>query len=116
MGDTNYFSGIVKILETPKQRFVKNNIPITTVRVEVPQNRKNKLISLMFWGNLGGEVKNFYTKDDYILIEGYLSLRPSRTKASNMNYQPKKIVITVLKIAPILLNPNRSSIKREKPL
>ena len=116
MGDTNYFSGIVKILETPKQRFVKNNIPITTVRVEVPQNRKNKLISLIFWGNLGGEVKNFYTKNDYILIEGYISLRPSKIKAITMNPQPKKILITVLKVSPILLNPNRLSRKHEKLL
>ena len=116
MGDTNYFSGIVKILEIPKQRFVKNNIPITTVRVEVPQNRKNKLISLMFWGNLGGEVKTFYTKNDYILIEGYISLRSSKIKAINVNYQPKQTIITVLKVSPILLNPNRLKTKREKPL
>ena len=106
MGDTNYFSGIVKILENPKQKFVTKSTAVTTFRVEVPQNRKNKLISLMFWGNLGREVYDFYKPNDYILVEGYLSLR-SKTKEKFENRKPKQVTITVLKVYPILLNPNR---------
>ena len=107
MGDTNYFSGIVKILEIPKQQFVNKGNIITTFRVELPQNRKNKLISLIFWGNLGREVKDFYKTNDYILIEGYLSLRDKNNQSFNNRKQP---TITVLKVYPILLNPNRLSL------
>ena len=106
MGDTNYFSGIVKILETPKQRFVKKGTAVTTFRVEVPQNRQNKMISVMFWGNLGREVKDFYKPNDYILVEGYLSLR-TKTNVKFENRRPKQVTLTVLKVYPILLNPNR---------
>ena len=110
MGDTNYFSGIVKILETPKQRFVNERSTMTTFRVEVPQNRNNKIISLTFWGNLGREVNNFYKINDYILIEGYISLRNKKVlKAFTRN--PKQVTITVLRVYPVLLNPNRVSTK-----
>jgi hypothetical protein len=110
MGDTNYFSGIVRIMETPKQHFVKNNTAITTFRVEVPQNRNNKLISLVFWGKLGGDVKDFYRSKDYILIEGYISLRDKKLQRV-MSRPLKQTTITVLKVSPILLNPIRSNSK-----
>ena len=110
MGDTNYFSGIVKIIEPPKQYFVNNNNAVTTFRVEVPQNRQNKLVSLVFWGKLAGDVKNFYTSKDYILIEGYLSLRDKKPIKLEKR-TPKQIIITVLKVSPILLNPNRDASK-----
>lgn len=110
MSDTNYFSGIVKIIETPKQCFVSNNTVITTFRVEIPQNRKNKLISVIFWGKLGAEVKDFYTSNDYILIEGYVSLRDRKLQILGQK-SLKQILITVLKISPVLLNPERSTLK-----
>lgn len=78
MGDTNHFSGIVKILENPKQRYIDSSNLITTFRVEVPQKRKNTIVRLVFWGNLGREVNKFYRINDYILIEGYISLRPKK--------------------------------------
>ena len=111
MGDTNHFSGIVKILETPKQRFIESNNLITTFRVEVPQKRKNRIITLVFWGNLGREVNKFYRTNDYILIEGYISLRPKEiVTVSTM--VPKQVTISVLRIYPILLNSNRASTKK----
>ena len=110
MGDTNYFSGIVKVLETPKVYFVNKTTPVTTFRVEVSQNRKNKLISLTCWGKLGSEVKNFYTVNDYVLIEGYISIRDKKGQILDKRAS-KQTLVTVLKIAPILLNPIRSNSK-----
>ena len=109
MSDTNYFSGIVKILETPVKSFINKKTIRVTVRVEIPQIRKNKIVYLIFWGNLAQEVKNYYQVNDYVLIEGYISIEKKTFKLVDKNQ--KKIVITVLKIYPFLLKSNYDNIK-----
>ncbi len=107
MGDTNYFSGIVKVLENPRQTFFNGKVPVTMFRVEMPQIRNNRIISLVFWGNLACEVETYYQINDYILIEGYLS---NRTK-KNINLttkNSKKVTVTVLKVYHFLLKSNRA--------
>jgi single-stranded DNA-binding protein len=107
MVDTNYIGGIVKILETPKQKFFNNNIPVVEFRVQLPQTRNSKIVKLTFWGNLARDVVSYYKINDYVLIEGYLSFRDK--KISNLTTQiSKKIEITVLKIYPFLLSYNHS--------
>ena len=101
MGDTNYFSGMVKILENPVQSFINDKTLTTTFRVEIPQIRKNRIVSLVFWGNLANDVKNYYQVNAYILIEGYLSIE--KKQSNLLNKTPKKIIITVLKVYPFLL-------------
>lgn len=110
MGNTNYFSGIVKVLETPHQCLIHDQKAMITFRVEIPQNRNNKIICLVFWGKLGHEVKNFYRINDYILIEGYISLQKKK-QVSTIIPNPKQVTITVLKVYPFLLNPNRNFTK-----
>jgi len=104
MSDTNYFSGLVKILETPIKNFSNNKTIRVTLRVEIPQIRKNKIVYLRFWGNLAQEVNNYYQVNDYILIEGYISIEKETFKSVNTN--KKKIIITGLKIYPFLLKSN----------
>ena len=100
MGDTNHISTIVKILETPVQTFINNNqVSFTQVRVQLPQVRNNIIINLVFWGKLSQDVANYYRVNDYIIIEGYLSLR---NKKAIQNF--KKVEITVLKVYPFLLS------------
>jgi len=107
MVDTNYISGIVKILETPRQKFFNDNIPVVEFRAQLPQTRNTKIVKLTFWGNLARDVANYYKINDYILIEGYISLR--NKQVSNLMTQiSKKIEITVLKIYPFLLSYDRS--------
>ena len=98
MTDTNYISGIVKILETPKQKFIKNNVLVTKFRVQFPQMRNNKIIHLVFWGNLARDVAKFYKVNDYIIIEGYLSILKEQNSKTN------KIKITVLKLYPFTMS------------
>ena len=100
MTDTNYIGCIVKILETPKQKIVKNNIVTTKFRVQLPQirNQTTTIAKLTFWGNLARDVLEYYKVNDYIIIEGYLSL--SKKKKS------KKVEITVLKVYPFFLTSN----------
>ena len=97
MSDTNYFSGTVKLLENPIQKLTKQKILTTRIWVELPQFQKNKRILLIFWGNLGDEVKNFYQINDYIFIEGYTSIKKTNLKLN-------KIVITGLKVYSIFFD------------
>ena len=97
MGDTNYFSGTVKLLGNPIQKVVRQKILTTKIWVELPQYRQNRCVLLVFWGNLGDEVKNFYQINDYIFIEGYTSIKKTNLKLN-------KIVITGLKVYPILFD------------
>ena len=112
MVDTNYTSGIVKILEDPVQTIFNNNIPITKFRVQFPQVRKNIIVNLVFWGNLGRDVVNYYQINDYILIEGYLSLRDNQIANSRLK-NSKKVEITVLKVYPFLLSYKRKTNQKE---
>ena len=100
MTDTNYISSIVKILETPKQILLKNNISVTKFRVQSPHLKGTNIIKLVFWGNLSRDVADYYQVNDYILVEGYVSL--------NKKQNSKKVEITVLKVYPFLLSYDRS--------
>lgn len=110
MSDTNYIAGIVKILESPNSRKklnFSNNISKTQFRAQFPQFRNTRLVNLVFWGNLANDVGNYYKVNDYIIVEGYLSLRDKK-KQTLSNQSLKRIEITVLKVYPFLLNSNRS--------
>lgn len=100
MGDTNMIGGIVKILEAPKQK-IFNNITVTQFRVQFPQVRNNAIVQLTFWGNLARDVASYYKINDYILIEGYISLRDKKT-INKIISKSKKVEITVLKVYPFL--------------
>jgi single-stranded DNA-binding protein len=103
MVDTNYISGIVKILENPRQIFFNTTIPVTEFRVQLPQIRNNRIITLVFWGNLARDVTNYYKINDYIIIEGYLSVRNKKFD-NTITQNSKKVEITVLKVYPFLLS------------
>ena len=103
MSNTNYFSGIVKILETPRQRLITKQTKLITLRAELYQNRKNRIVALVFWGNLGRRIKDYYKLNDYILIEGYVSLR-NKKKFKTSRQKSKQVTITVSKLYPVLLN------------
>ena len=98
MSDTNYFGGVIKILETPKQKTLKNNTLVTKFRAQISQFRKTQIITLAFWGNLAHDVAINYKVNDYLIIEGYLSLR--KKKISKF----KRVEITVRKVYPFFLN------------
>lgn len=110
MSDTNYISAIVKILESPKTKMVKNNILVTKFRAQLPQIRKTRVVDIVVWGNLAKDVAKYYSTNDYILIEGYLSLQ----KFSQPNSK-RKIVkrgrFTILKAYPFLLSLNQTNSK-----
>lgn len=110
MGDTNIIGGIVKILEAPKQEIFNKNIPVTKFRVQFPQFRNTVVVHLTFWGNLARNIAEYYKINDYILIEGYISIRNKQIYGKGIS-KSKKLEITVLKIYPFLLSENIFTVK-----
>lgn len=104
MGNTNYFSTIVKVLENPKKTVSQKNTPISKFSAELPQIRKNTVIHLVFWGNLANHVSMYYQANDYLIIEGYLSIKDSNSN-DPLKKNLKKIEVAVLKVYPFFLNP-----------
>jgi single-stranded DNA-binding protein len=111
MGDKNYFGGVIKILETPKKKDLKNNHILVSFRAQLPQYRKNRIVKLVVWGKLAKDVISYYKKNDYILIEGYVSIRPKVSKINKISVLNKRIQkqveISAFKIYPFILNYNR---------
>jgi hypothetical protein len=100
MSDTNYIGSVVKILEKPVQRVINDKIVRADFRVQLPQVRNIQIGHLVFWGNLARDIMNTYQVNDYIMIEGYLSL-PTKTNNKLVKRQLKKAQITVLKVYSI---------------
>ena len=105
MINTNYIATIVKILEKPTQVIINKNIQVTKFRVQLPQLRNSRIVNLIFWGNLAQDIIKYYQINDYVLIEGYLSLN-KKHRLNRIEKESKKIEITVLKIYPFLFNQN----------
>jgi hypothetical protein len=93
MGDTNYIASVVKILEKPNQIVINDKIVTTEFRAQLTQVRNTRIVNLVFWGNLARDVMNYYHVNDYIMIEGYLSLQ-DKLKQQKL----KNISITVNKL------------------
>jgi len=100
MGDTNYLASTVKILEKPTQSVDSNKIVSTEFRAQLVQVRNSQIVNLVFWGNLARDVASYYQVNDYIMIEGYVSLR-NKTNTESIKQNLKTIQITVLKIYSI---------------
>ena len=111
MENTNYIAGVVKILESPKKKLIRNNILMTKFRAQLPQLKGTTIIELKVWGNLASDLSNYYKMNDYILIEGYLSLHDKKN-TNQVTQTSKKIVITVSKLYPFLLTYDRENNKR----
>jgi hypothetical protein len=108
MGDLGYLNGIVKILETPTLSANKNGSSYINVRAYLPQVSKKlckPVVRLIFCGYLANDVLKYYTKNDYVLIEGSILINKvdSQVFRANNNLQ-KSTVIDVQKIFPLFLD------------
>ena len=100
MGDTNYLGSVVKILEKPVQTIVDDKLLKSECRAQLAQIRNTRIVTLVFWGNLARDAVNSYQVNDYIMIEGYVSLRQTRVnELVERNF--KKVEISVLKSFPL---------------
>ena len=105
MDQTNYIIGIVKILEIPKEKIMNDETFMIKIRVQLSQIGTPKIVTLIFWGNLAHDIVNYYKINDYLIIEGFLSLR---TKQTSELKNLKQVEITVMRIYPFILSSDLS--------
>ena len=101
----NYVIFAVKVIKNSGQSFFSDGTPLTELRVQLPQVRKNNnkiILQVSIWGKLSYDVEKYYQPDDYIIIEGYLSIRNINTDRVS-NLLDKEVEISVLKLYPLLL-------------
>ena len=91
----NHAFFIVKVVKPPIHLMFKDYETIE-IKVEFPtsrqKNSKNEII-LLLWGNHREDFLKYYKVQDYLLIEGIVTL----------NVNNKKIKVTVKKLYPFLL-------------
>jgi hypothetical protein len=105
MSDINYLGAVVRILEAPRRIIFEKDILVVKCRAQLPQFRGTRVINLTFFGNLANEVLKYYKVNDYILIEGYLSIITQEN--ANLSFPiMRKANVSVFKIYPFLLNLN----------
>ncbi len=92
---------IVKLISPPIQSFFIGDISIVELIVEFPKAKKKSFqdIRLSIWGDLGGDISKYYQIGDYVIVEGFLSLRTNISRIT-LDKEPE---FTIIKIYPFLL-------------
>ena len=101
----NYVIFTVKVIKNSGQSFFSDGTSLTELTVQLPQVRKNNnkvILQLSIWGKLSYDVAKYYQPDDYIIIEGYISLKNINTDRA-VNLLDKQVEISVFKLYPLLL-------------
>ena len=101
----NYVIFAVKVIKNSGQSFFADGTALTELIVQLPQVRKNNIkiiIKVSIWGKLSYDVAKYYQPDDYIIIEGYISIRNINTDRV-VNLLDKQVEISVFKVYPLLL-------------
>lgn len=109
MSDINYIGAVVRILEIPALQVNRNEISFTKFRVQLPQLRVKQsktILTLLVSGNLAQDIVKYYQVNDYVLIEGYLSLRKSFHQKQDIK---EFLQVNVFKIFPLFLNTKPSN-------
>jgi len=100
----NYTHFIVKIITKPEQSSFKNGISVTEFIGKFYQFRNinsiERLCRISIWGESGSNFIKYYEKNDYVIIEGYLSLRKSEFDDLNLKTD---IEVSVQKFYPFSL-------------
>ena len=98
----NYSIFTVKIIEKPIQHYFKNNIFATEIIVQIfpIRGKKNlKNLHIYIWGELGHDIIKRYKVNDYMIIEGYISLYQSPDENNNFS-RNDQVQISVRKVYP----------------
>ena len=101
----NYVIFAVKVIKSSGQSFFADGTSLTELTVQLPQVRKNNMkviLQVSIWGKLSYDVAKYYQPEDYVIIEGYISVKNiTTTQVSNL--LNKKVEICVFKLYPLLL-------------
>lgn len=99
----NYTSLIVKIINKPNCTLSEQKILYTEVLGKFYQFRPNSqtLCKLSVWGKSAYEILKYSKTNDYLIVEGYLSLSKSTFKKLDIT---TNIEISTFKVYPFSLN------------
>ena len=101
----NYVTFTVKVIKNSGQSFFSDGTSLTELTVQLPQVRKNNnkiILQLSIWGKLSYDVVKYYQPDDYIIIEGYISIRNTNSDRI-VNSLNKQVEISIFKLYPLFL-------------
>ena len=101
----NYVIFTVKVIKNSGQSFFSDGTSLTELTVQLPQVRKNNskvILQVSIWGKLSYDVAKYYQPDDYIIIEGYISIR-NIDIGRVVNSLNKQVEISVFKLYPLFL-------------
>ena len=101
----NYAIFTVKVIKNSGQSYFDDGTSLTELTVQLPQVRKNHtkiILQISVWGKLSYDVAKYYKPEDYIVIEGYISVRNINTDRV-INLLDKQVEISVFKLYPLLL-------------
>ena len=101
----NYVIFTVKVIKNSGQSFFSDGTSLTELTVQLPQIRNNNskiILQVSVWGKLSYDVAKYYQPEDYIIIEGYISLKNINTD-NLFNLLDKQVEISVFKLYPLLL-------------
>ena len=101
----NYVILAVKVIKNSGQSFFADGTSLTELIVQLPQNQRNNtkiILQVSIWGKLSYDVAKYYQSEDYIVIEGYISVRNINLDRI-VNLFDKQIEISVFKLYPLLL-------------
>jgi hypothetical protein len=101
----NYVTLAVKVIKNSGQSFFADGTSLTELTVQLPQTRKNNtkiVLQASIWGKLSYDVAKYYQSEDYIVIEGYISIRNINSDRI-VTLSDKQIEISVFKLYPLLL-------------
>jgi single-stranded DNA-binding protein len=101
----NYVIFAVKVIKNSGQSFFADGTSLTELIVQLPQVRNNNtkvILQVSIWGKLSYDVAKYYQPEDYIIIEGYISLKNINTD-NLFNLLDKQVEISVFKLYPLLL-------------
>jgi hypothetical protein len=98
----NYTSFIVKVLNKPQYTLCEQKIPLTEAlgKFYPFRNNPHTICKLSFWGRPAYEVLKYYKTNDYVLVEGYVSLRESSFEKFDIT---TNIEISIFKVYPLPL-------------
>lgn len=103
MGNTNYISSIVKVLEEPKVKWNELGKTIE-MRVQFPitsNKTTQSFITLVFHESSPQLTLEYYKQNDFMVVEGYLSVNDEFELTSSQT-----VSITVLKVYPLFTELN----------
>ena len=101
----NYSTFVVRLVRQPKQNFLKDNISVVETYVKFVPTRQKKSIEVFkisVWGKLAEDLMKYYKINDYLIIEGYISLRKNNYSEPLDLVKDKEVEISILKFYPFI--------------